>query len=132
MLRKTDFFIDGKWVAPVEPRDLEVINPADEQAFAVISLGSSADVDKAVSAAKRAFESWSVTSREQRVAALERLADVYEARMQDMAKAISDEMGAPATSGRSSKPCGTIGSRPLSTSATRRSGSCTSRSACAG
>lgn len=95
MLRKTDFFIDGKWVAPVEPRELEVINPADEQAFAVISLGSSADVDKAVSAAKRAFESWSVTSREQRVAALERLADVYEARMQDMAKAISDEMGAP-------------------------------------
>lgn len=95
MLRKTDFFIDGKWVAPVEPRELEVINPADEQAFAVISLGSSADVDKAVSAAKRAFESWSVTGREQRVAALERLADVYEARMQDMAKAISDEMGAP-------------------------------------
>lgn len=95
MLRKTDFFIDGKWVPPVTPKELEVINPADEQAFAVISLGSAADVDKAVAAARRAFESWSRTSREERLAALERLLASYNKRMNDMAKAISDEMGAP-------------------------------------
>ncbi|MBN9250056.1 MAG: aldehyde dehydrogenase family protein [Mesorhizobium sp.] len=95
MLRKTDFFIDGKWVAPVVARELEVINPADEQPFAVISMGSAADVDKAVAAARRAFESWSVTTREERLAALERLLKVYKTRMGDMAKAISDEMGAP-------------------------------------
>lgn len=95
MLRKTDFFIDGKWVAPAVPKELEVINPADEQPFAVISLGSAADVDKAVAAARRAFDGWSRTSREERLAALERLLAVYQRRMHDMAKAISEEMGAP-------------------------------------
>lgn len=95
MLRKTDFFIDGKWVAPVVAKELEVINPADEQAFAVISLGSAADVDKAVAAAQRAFPAWSATSREQRLALLEKLLAAYNRRMRDMANAISWEMGAP-------------------------------------
>jgi aldehyde dehydrogenase (NAD+) len=95
MLRKTDFYIDGKWIAPVVAKELEVINPADEQAFAVISLGSAADVDKAVSAARKAFTTWSVTSREERLAWLERLLAVYQSRIADMAKAISSEMGAP-------------------------------------
>jgi aldehyde dehydrogenase (NAD+) len=95
MLRKTDFYIDGKWIAPVVAKELEVINPADEQAFAVISLGSAADVDKAVSAARKAFTTWSVTSRDERLAWLERLLAVYQSRIADMAKAISSEMGAP-------------------------------------
>jgi aldehyde dehydrogenase (NAD+) len=95
MLRKTDFYIDGKWTAPAAPREIEVINPADEQPFAVISLGAQADVDKAVEAARRAFSSWSQTSREERVIALERVLAAYKARLADMAKAISDEMGAP-------------------------------------
>ncbi|WP_378948497.1 aldehyde dehydrogenase family protein [Mesorhizobium sp. ANAO-SY3R2] len=95
MLRKMDFFIDGKWVAPVVARELEVINPADEQAFAVISLGSAADVDKAVAAARRAFPSWSATSHQQRLALLEKLLTAYKRRMRDMAEAISSEMGAP-------------------------------------
>ncbi|RIK86888.1 MAG: aldehyde dehydrogenase family protein [Hyphomicrobiales bacterium] len=95
MLRKTDFYIDGKWTAPAVPRELEVINPADEQPCAVISLGSGADVDKAVAAARRAFPAWAATSREERIAALERLLGVYKARMNDMARAISQEMGAP-------------------------------------
>jgi aldehyde dehydrogenase (NAD+) len=95
MLRKTDFYIDGKWVAPVTPRELDVINPADEQPFATISLGSKADVDKAVAAARRAFESWSRVSREERLAAVERLLEAYTARMGEMAQAISQEMGAP-------------------------------------
>src|SRR5690606_10311687 len=61
----------------------------------VISLGSEADVDKAVAAARRAFGTWSRTSREERLAALERLLDAYKARLEDMAQAISQEMGAP-------------------------------------
>ncbi len=95
MLRKTDFYIDGKWVAPATPREFEVINPADEQPFAVISLGSKADVDKAVTAARRAFETWSRVGHEERLAAVERLLEAYKARMADMAQAISREMGAP-------------------------------------
>ena len=95
MLRKTDFFIDGKWIAPAVPKELEVINPADEQPFAVISLGSAADVDKAVAAARRAFDGWSRTSREERTAALERLLAAYQRRMDEMARTISAEMGAP-------------------------------------
>ncbi|AMS40796.1 aldehyde dehydrogenase family protein [Aminobacter aminovorans] len=95
MLRKTDFFIDGKWVAPTVAKELDVINPADEQPFAVISLGSAADVDKAVAAAQRAFPAWSATSREQRIALLEKLLAAYNRRVRDMAQAISWEMGAP-------------------------------------
>lgn len=97
MLRKTDFYIDGKWIAPIVAKELEVINPADEQAFATISLGSAADVDKAVIAARNAFTTWSVSTREDRLAWLERLIAVYESRLSDMARAISSEMGAPMT-----------------------------------
>ncbi|WP_432286862.1 aldehyde dehydrogenase family protein [Aminobacter sp. BA135] len=95
MLRKTDFFIDGNWVAPTVAKELDVINPADEQPFAVISLGSAADVDKAVAAAQRAFPAWSATSREQRITLLEKLLAAYKRRVGDMAQAISWEMGAP-------------------------------------
>lgn len=95
MLRKTDFFIDGRWTAPVTPGELEVINPADEQPFAVISLGSAADVDKAVAAARKAFDSWSRASREERLEYLEKLLVAYQKRLPDMSQAISSEMGAP-------------------------------------
>jgi aldehyde dehydrogenase (NAD+) len=95
MQRKTEFFIDGKWTAPSTPKEFEVINPADEQPFAVISLGTAADVDKAVAAARRAFASWSLTSREERVNYLEKLLAAYKRRLPDMALAISQEMGAP-------------------------------------
>src|SRR3546814_7451982 len=97
MVRKTDFYSDGAWGAPAVPNQLEVINPADETAFATISLGSAADVDRAVDAARAAFPGWSATSREQRLAKLEKLAEVYERRSDEMAKAISQEMGAPIT-----------------------------------
>ena len=95
MLRKTDFYIDGRWVTPRTPKELGVVNPADEQTFAVISLGGAADVDDAVAAARKAFDTWSLTSREDRVAWLTRLLDIYRKRLPDMAKAISVEMGAP-------------------------------------
>ena len=90
------FYIDGRWVAPVEPRTHEVINPATEQVCGRISLGSAADVDKAVAAARRAFASWSQTSREERISVLHRILAEYQKRAGDLATAITEEMGAPA------------------------------------
>lgn len=89
------FFIDGAWVSPAGRRELDVINPATEQAIGKILLGTSEDVDAAVKAARAAFETFSQTSREERVALLERIIKVYQSRMQQVAVAISDEMGAP-------------------------------------
>jgi acyl-CoA reductase-like NAD-dependent aldehyde dehydrogenase len=89
------FYIDGQWVLPSAARTLDVMNPATETVAGVISLGSRADVDRAVAAAQRAFEAWSRTTRAERMALLERIIEVYKRRMDDMAQAISDEMGAP-------------------------------------
>ncbi|MDH3490662.1 MAG: aldehyde dehydrogenase family protein [Gammaproteobacteria bacterium] len=95
MLEKLQFYIDGKWVDPVEPRSHDVINPATEEVYGRISLGSAADVDKAVAAAKRAFETYSQTTREERMALLQSILDVYARRHDEVAEAIMDEMGAP-------------------------------------
>jgi aldehyde dehydrogenase (NAD+) len=90
------FYIDGAWVDPVEPRTLDVINPATEEVCGRISLGSTADVDKAVvTAARRAFESYSKTTREQRIDLLQAILDEFTKRYKDVAEAIMDEMGAP-------------------------------------
>jgi len=90
------FYIDGKWVDPIEAKTTETINPATEQVSGKIALGSAADVDKAVKAARKAFVSWSQTTREQRLAVLERILAEYQKRQGDLAKAITEEMGAPA------------------------------------
>ncbi|MCC7039835.1 MAG: aldehyde dehydrogenase family protein [Burkholderiales bacterium] len=95
MQHTEQFYIDGAWVDPVEPRTLDVVNPATEEAIARISLGSAADVDRAVAAARRAFPAWSRTSREERIALLERIVDGIKARYGEFAQAISAEMGAP-------------------------------------
>jgi aldehyde dehydrogenase (NAD+) len=95
MLEKRKFYIDGAWVDPIGARSLEVIDPSNEEAFAVISLGSDADGDRAVEAAKRAFESWSNTTPAERLAKVERLLAIYNRRAEEMAQAISREMGAP-------------------------------------
>ena len=89
------FYIDGQWVNPVSPRSLDVINPSNEQAIARISMGSAADVDKAVAAARRAFEGYSRTSREERLALLAKVLEVYQSRYGDFVQTISQEMGAP-------------------------------------
>ncbi len=89
------FYIDGKWVSPADGRDFPVINPATEEPIATISLGSAADVDFAVTAAKTAFESYSETTVDQRLALLQRIIEVYKAKSNEMADAISLEMGAP-------------------------------------
>src|SRR5690606_19765809 len=91
----TKFYIDGQWVAPTQARTLEVINPATEQPSGTISLGSQADVDKAVAAARRAFKTFSRTPREERLALLDRIIAAYKARPPDLAKAVTAEMGAP-------------------------------------
>ena len=89
------FYIDGRWVDPVAPRTLDVINPATEEAFATISIGGAADVDKAVAAARRAFDTYSNTTREERLALLRRIVEVYTKRQEEIAEIITKEMGAP-------------------------------------
>jgi aldehyde dehydrogenase (NAD+) len=97
------FYIDGRWVDPVEPKDFTVINPATEAAAGVISLGSAKDVDRAVAAARRAFDTFALSSREERRALLEKVLVVYKKRYQDIADAIRDEMGAPNTLAKGSQ-----------------------------
>ncbi|MEM8688295.1 MAG: aldehyde dehydrogenase family protein [Pseudomonadota bacterium] len=109
MLRKTDFYIDGAWVAPTTKHDFDVINPANEEPCAVISLGSKADVDKAVAAARKAFTPWSETSPEERLGYIEKLADIYAGRMDEMAAAITSEMGAPTTLSTSAQAAAGLG-----------------------
>ena len=89
------FYINGEWVDPVEARALEVENPATEENFARISLGNSADVDKAVAAAKAAFPTFSQTSVEYRADLLDKIAAGYQARLGEIATGISNQMGAP-------------------------------------
>jgi aldehyde dehydrogenase (NAD+) len=95
MREMLQFYIDGKWVDPVTPNTLDVINPATEEVCGRISIGSAADVDLAVAAARRAFESFSQTSREQRVDLLQAILDEFNRRHDDVAEAIMEEMGAP-------------------------------------
>ncbi|MCG3168519.1 MAG: 3-succinoylsemialdehyde-pyridine dehydrogenase [Pseudomonadales bacterium] len=89
------FYIDGAWVEPAERRMLEVIDPSTEEAFAAIAIGSAADADRACRAARAAFPGFAGTSREERLALLERIVAIYQRRYQDFAVAISREMGAP-------------------------------------
>ena len=95
MLEKKDFYINGAWVAPAKANDFAVVDPSTEEECAVISLGDQADTDAAVAAARAAFDSWSQTPLDERVALIEKLADVYDARKEEMAQAMSLEMGAP-------------------------------------
>ncbi len=89
------FYIDGQWVGPLAEDDFEVVNPATEEVAGRISLGTAADVDRAVAAARRAFEAYSQTTREERIALLERIVAEFQHRLEDLARAISEEMGAP-------------------------------------
>ncbi len=95
MIEKRDFYIDGAWVAPKAGKDHTVIDPSTEDPCAIISLGGQADTDAAVAAAKAALPGWMATPPEQRIAAAERILDAYNDRAEDMAQAISLEMGAP-------------------------------------
>ncbi|ABM15725.1 aldehyde dehydrogenase family protein [Mycolicibacterium austroafricanum] len=89
-------YIDGRWVDPVRPNALEVDNPTTEEISGRIALGSSADVDLAVTAARRAFATWSQTTREERLELLGAIMAEYQKRAGDLAEAVTEEMGAPA------------------------------------
>ncbi|ODU88812.1 MAG: aldehyde dehydrogenase [Bordetella sp. SCN 68-11] len=91
------FYIDGAWVDPLAPNSLEVINPATEESFARISLGSARDVDRAVRAARRAFHASAANSVEARLGWLERIVAGFRARLPELARAMTLEMGAPIT-----------------------------------
>ena len=95
MSHHLQFYINGQWVDPVTPKTLEVINPATEQAYTKISAGSAADVDRAVAAARAAFPSFSATDKATRLRLLKRILAIYNERAEDIAQAVSDEMGAP-------------------------------------
>ncbi|MDZ4373360.1 MAG: aldehyde dehydrogenase family protein, partial [Phenylobacterium sp.] len=92
------FYIDGAWVDPAEGlKTLDVENPATEEVAGKIALGSAADVDRACKAARKAFDSWSQTSREERLEVLGRILAEYQKRFGDLATAVTEEMGAPAS-----------------------------------
>ena len=95
MAHRTQFYINGEWVDPVNGERLDVVNPATEQVIGEVALGGVEDVDRAVAAAVAAFETYSQTTREERVDLLTKIVDVYKNRIPDVAKAISEEMGAP-------------------------------------
>src|SRR6056300_300814 len=95
MLDKKNFYINGEWVSPKKSNDFKVIDPSTEEECAVISLAGVDDVNDAVSAATKAFETWAFSTKEERLKYLEALYDVYKKRWNDMAEAISLEMGAP-------------------------------------
>ena len=103
MIKKTNFYINGQWVAPEKSNDFAVIDPSTEEQCAVISLGNQEDTDAAVQAARNAFDAWSQTSKTDRVALLKRLLEIYNDRAEEMAQAMSLEMGAPINLSRSSQ-----------------------------
>jgi len=89
------FYVDGQWVDPIDYKTVNPINPATEEPSGTIALGGTADVDRAVKAARKAFTTWSRTTREERIAVLERILAEYEKRTEDLGKAVTEEMGAP-------------------------------------
>lgn len=103
MIERRQFYINGQWTDPINGTDHAVINPSTEEACATISLGGSADADAAVAAAKAAFPAWMVTPVEERIAYVEKLLELYSARTDDLADAMSLEMGAPIDLSRSSQ-----------------------------
>jgi aldehyde dehydrogenase (NAD+) len=106
MIIRRDFYIDGRWTAPAVAHDCPVIDPSTEEPCAVISLGGKADTDAAVAAAKRAFPAWAATPPAERRAAVVRILAQYEARVEDLARAMSTEMGSPIDHARTEQaPC---------------------------
>ncbi|CUH86139.1 3-succinoylsemialdehyde-pyridine dehydrogenase [Phaeobacter sp. CECT 5382] len=103
------FYIGGEWVEPISTATMPVMNPATEQQIGTVAMGNQADVDRAVAAAKAAFESFSQTSKAERLALLDRLMEATKARFEDLAQAMSAEMGAPITMSREAQADAAIG-----------------------
>jgi aldehyde dehydrogenase (NAD+) len=96
-MEKLKFYIDGAWVDPATASTFGIVNPATEETFAQISLGSRPDVDQAAKAARRAFATYSVTSVEARLSWLHKIIEGLRARLPDLARMMTLEMGAPIT-----------------------------------
>ena len=103
------FYIDGAWVEPLQPENFGVLNPATEEMIASISLGSTEDIDRAVAAARRAFASYSNTSKQDRIELLERILTVYKKRYDEMAELICLELGAPISMSKNSQAAVGVG-----------------------
>ncbi|PWR19482.1 aldehyde dehydrogenase family protein [Zavarzinia aquatilis] len=97
------FYIDGAFVDPLVPATLDVINPATEEAYTKISVGTAADVDRAVSVARAAFPAFAKTPKAERLAMLKRILEIYNERYEDIARAVSEEMGAPLSFARAAQ-----------------------------
>ena len=97
------FYIDGQWVDPAEPKEFQVINPATETVAGIVSMGGARDVDRAVAAARRAFDRYSLTTPAERITLLERVLTAFNAHFEEIAQAISTEMGAPLSLARSAQ-----------------------------
>ncbi len=95
MIDKKNFYIDGKWVTPKSKKEIKVINPATEEECAIISLGNKEDINEAVKSAKKAYDSWAFSKKDERIKLLEKLYENYKKRWADIANAITIEMGAP-------------------------------------
>lgn len=95
MSNNQKFYINGEWVEPLSGETLEVINPATEGAIGTIAMGNAEDINRAVAAAKDAFETFSTTTKEERIELLEKIIAAYQKRIPDLAQAVSQEMGAP-------------------------------------
>ncbi|MEM1343883.1 MAG: aldehyde dehydrogenase family protein, partial [Pseudomonadota bacterium] len=93
MTNHRKFYIDGAWVEPIQATDFDVLHPGNEETIATIAMGSAADVDKAVDAAKRAFKTWQFSTVEERVALLERMIRAYTARAEEFIRIMPEEMG---------------------------------------
>ena len=99
------FYINGEWVDPVNPQHLDVINPATEESIAKIAMGNSEDVNKAVAAAKNAFDSFSQTSKEERLALMGKILEVYQSRYDEIA---IDELSSYTSAEASGKKCNLV------------------------
>ncbi|MEL0206554.1 MAG: aldehyde dehydrogenase family protein [Alphaproteobacteria bacterium] len=103
------FYINGEWVTPVSTQTMPVMNPATEAIIGTVALGNAADVDRAVAAASAAFDSYSQTSKEERMALLKKVKTITEARFEDLAQAMRMEMGAPITMSRNAQADAAVG-----------------------
>jgi aldehyde dehydrogenase (NAD+) len=122
MKQYPNLYIDGRWTAPIEPRDVELVDPTREEVLARVALGSAADADLAVAAAQRAFQTFSVTPVEERIALIDRVIDVYESHIDEFSDLIAREVGIPVSNrARSPGRLSTCGSRGTSCATTRSS-----------
>ena len=103
------FYINGEWVTPLSTQTMPVMNPATEAIIGTVALGNAADVDRAVAAASAAFDSYSQTSKDERLALLKKVKTITEARFEDLAQAMRMEMGAPITMSRNAQADAAVG-----------------------